>query len=257
MDSKDSLTGFLTEKKLPTITRILESTYALNKKPFTILIFDIDHFKRINERFGHLGGDEVLAFFSGQVLRHFAEIEFIPFRLEGETFMLVFPGQQTRQIKPRVDALIRALKKKPCSLKHLSFHISCSAGLADCPSAGATWQSVREAADRALHFSKMTGRGRATEYTHISFLKGLRFLIVTICLVIILVTARVTFWAKGQHFGEPSSGKVTVYLKSGGTIQGQLLEKSGDSVSIQISIGEGYGITVLKRDQIKKISQKK
>jgi len=150
----DDLTGLVNR---PYITRRLAEECARASRygqPLCVVMIDLDHFKRINDSFGHARGDEVL--------RHFAHIgtaSLLPgvelARWGGEEFLLLLPAVGQEAAVAQVDAVRAGLANASSSC---GIAVTFSAGLA-CD-AGAGFQDMMERADRALYLAKNDGRNR-------------------------------------------------------------------------------------------------
>ena len=129
------------------------------KTSLAVILADVDHFKLVNDTYGHQAGDTVLKNMA-QILR----IELRPYdavgRYGGEEFLLVIPtcdSQTAREIANRIR--VRILEE-PFTSQSLaqSFHITCSFGIAIAESNDATVDSLLASADRALYAAKGSGR---------------------------------------------------------------------------------------------------
>jgi diguanylate cyclase (GGDEF)-like protein len=120
----------------------------------TLLLTDIDHFKRINETIGHDGGDEVLRVFA-RTLRQVAPLGALIARMGGEEFAILSPAD--RAIAP--DALLARLRAA-----RMPFDLTVTASIGACCGplmAEPDWKSMYRRADRALFDAKEAGRDRA------------------------------------------------------------------------------------------------
>lgn len=132
-------------------------------KHFALILLDLDHFKEINDRFGHLVGDKVLRETARAVLRAIRGGD-SAFRYGGEEFAILLSAvdsQVTRTVAERVRQEIAALKV------HLDdgatwTAITASAGYALCPDHGTSVHELVAAADAALYRSKREGRDRVS-----------------------------------------------------------------------------------------------
>ena len=123
-------------------------------------MIDIDHFKNINDEYGHDAGDLVLRTL-GQFLQTHVRGGDIACRFGGEEFLLILPDAPLKATRKRAEALWTALKDvemsyegKPLPTPTLSF------GVAVLPDDGETRQAVLRAADAALYRAKASGRNR-------------------------------------------------------------------------------------------------
>ena len=126
-----------------------------------LALFDIDHFKRWNDQYGHAAGDRVLRDFARFLEDQTRPVEPV-FRIGGEEFLVMFPDAGLEAAGKRVDAMRAALAaagfQRPGDTQALTF----SAGLAQWPEDGATLEAVLEAADRRLYAAKSAGRNRVS-----------------------------------------------------------------------------------------------
>ncbi len=126
------------------------------RAPFTVAFIDLDHFKAINDLYGHLAGDSVLRHFAG-LLRKAAPAHAVPGRLGGEEFAIVMPEttlETGRAIGLRLSALVRST---PCPSEPDAIAYTVSIGMAERQS-GEDADAVMRRADRALYDAKQMGR---------------------------------------------------------------------------------------------------
>ena len=156
----DALTGLANRRA---IMGALEGAIAAalqTKIPLAVLLCDIDHFKRINDGFGHIAGDEVLAAFGrrlGGVVRSPEAVG----RYGGEEFLLLLPGDLDA-LAGRVSAIRSAITDAPYVFGEAERTVTSSGGLAFLR-AGDTAVSLLERADVALYKAKENGRNRIEE----------------------------------------------------------------------------------------------
>lgn len=126
--------------------------------PVTLLLLDIDHFKSINDRFGHTAGDDTLRLMAGQIRSHLGNQGFAG-RLGGDEFAIVLDmGHSAAEafaesLRAAIDTL--SLPASP------GLGCTVSLGLADPPDAGLGLREWIEAADRALYEAKRGGRNQS------------------------------------------------------------------------------------------------
>ncbi len=131
--------------------------------PLALVLCDMDHFKAINDRFGHLAGDAVLQTFAS-MFAHELRVYDVACRFGGEEFALILPGATAEEAVAVCERLRRALqvrtfRKYPELTATVSFGVTDGAveGTAGAPG----WV---EAADRALYSAKQSGRNRVHVY---------------------------------------------------------------------------------------------
>ncbi|SDC08784.1 diguanylate cyclase (GGDEF) domain-containing protein [Cupriavidus sp. YR651] len=126
------------------------------RQPFSVAFIDLDHFKAINDLYGHLAGDSVLRHFAG-LLRKSAPSGAILGRLGGEEFAIVMPDstmEAGRAVGLRLSALVRST---PCPSEPDAIAYTVSIGMAE-RQAGENADAVMRRADRALYDAKQMGR---------------------------------------------------------------------------------------------------
>ena len=128
--------------------------------PLSLMMVDIDFFKSVNDRFGHLGGDEVLCEVARR-LRKSSRTYDIVGRFGGEEFVVVAPGCGAAQGLIRAERLREVVYSQPIPLKDLSVAVTISVGVATTldPSRE-SMEAFLAAADKALYRAKAAGRNR-------------------------------------------------------------------------------------------------
>ncbi|CAO4174474.1 diguanylate cyclase [Methylorubrum populi] len=123
-----------------------------------IILADLDHFKSINDRFGHAGGDEVLREFvrrAGTLLPGDSHLA----RLGGEEFGIVLPGRDQRATARLAERLRHIIGGTPVLWREAAIPVTVSVGVAAL-AAGEVFHEALERADTALYAAKMEGRNR-------------------------------------------------------------------------------------------------
>jgi diguanylate cyclase (GGDEF)-like protein/PAS domain S-box-containing protein len=130
-----------------------------NRHPVSVIMCDLDDFKAINDRYGHLGGDEILRTF-GDLLKRQVRGSDIYCRYGGEEFLLVLPQMPGEYAVERAEQLRNALAAAAVSYGASSIKATASFGVATFPQDGRTGDELIAAADRALYAAKAAGRNR-------------------------------------------------------------------------------------------------
>ncbi|MBL8341045.1 MAG: diguanylate cyclase [Rubrivivax sp.] len=149
---RDALTGLWNR-------RALEQWFpgeCAHSEVSTLALLDLDHFKHINDRYGHAAGDAVLRDFAAE-LRAVVRAGDAVFRIGGEEFVLVLPGLDAATTEQRLGALQLHLAQRP--LGGLPQATGFSAGITDTSAGGKVLESLMQAADAALYRAKAEGRG--------------------------------------------------------------------------------------------------
>jgi len=124
---------------------------------FSIIIFDLDHFKQFNDRCGHLQGDQVLRQI-GDILRaRTGELD-LPARYGGEEFAILLPDCNLEEAIPLAEAIREAIADEPFTGQERldSNNLTISGGVASYPQHGQSTGELIEAADRRLYEAKAT-----------------------------------------------------------------------------------------------------
>lgn len=163
----DTLTGLLNRKTFENkITKVFSAMLSQHDRQndqaeshYFLAIFDIDHFKRVNDDFGHLIGDEVLLLFSQLMTKSFREKDLL-FRFGGEEFVAVFECQS-------VDDMERALNRFRETVSQFSFpqvgNVHISAGFT-VVRADDTPAQLIDRSDVSLYYAKNNGRNQVSNY---------------------------------------------------------------------------------------------
>ncbi len=123
-----------------------------------LAVLDIDHFKRINDDYGHLAGDKVLKIIAGELFKRLRKTDFIA-RFGGEEFVLLIPSTPMEGGLKLLDTLRSAIENCPFHFKGERVTIGLSGGISAFGSAESSEQ-VFERADQALYRAKRGGRNR-------------------------------------------------------------------------------------------------
>lgn len=153
----DSLTGVYNKK---TITEYAKKRISEEKeKRIVIAILDVDHFKSVNDTFGHLYGDKVLARVGGRLKEIVGEDGVIG-RIGGDEFMIVFNGLDDDQVLRGMLRAIRTQIKWEFAEDFENISITCSIGASIFPVNGRDYEDLFKKADCCLYIAKEKGRDR-------------------------------------------------------------------------------------------------
>ena len=155
----DGLTGLLNRSAVLADGQVQLQRSRRQGRPLALLLVDVDHFKQVNDRCGHLAGD--------QVLRHFADLlqhcvqghDHLLGRYGGEEFVLVLQGRTQRAARERAVAIRTRLQQYPALLASGPVSVTASIGLAMDEGQG-DLSTLLAAADAALYRAKAAGRDR-------------------------------------------------------------------------------------------------
>jgi diguanylate cyclase (GGDEF)-like protein len=156
--TRDPLTGVHNRAALAAELHALLEARDRDGASAAIAVLDLDHFKSVNDRYGHATGDRVLVDFC-RILRHHAVTEDRVFRFGGEEFVLLMPGRAGTQATDHTERLRRRVAAE---LATDGGPVTVSCGVATLRE-GDTWEQWLRRADAALYRAKSNGRNR-TEF---------------------------------------------------------------------------------------------
>jgi len=156
----DSLTGLHNRYYLNEISRIELLKSKRYKYPIAAAYLDIDHFKKINDTYGHDVGDIVLKQFAHFIKNHVRESDLV-FRVGGEEFFILMPYINKDEAQKIMERTRKILKKEGCI--HIEKEKICytfSAGITDTIESGHNLENLIKAADKKLYEAKAAGRDK-------------------------------------------------------------------------------------------------
>lgn len=154
--ASDSLTGLPNRRALMTALQRELSRSARSAEPLSVAVVDVDHFKRVNDTFGHLAGDEVLREVASAMVSSLRDLDIVA-RYGGEEFAVVLPNCGAEQARAALERMRAAVAQTQTVTR-----VTVSAGVATVDGGVMDGEQVLAAADEALYNSKNTGRDRVT-----------------------------------------------------------------------------------------------
>lgn len=132
--------------------------------PDCLMILDIDHFKHINDAWGHAAGDTVLVEVAKR-LRDAVRDTDMAMRWGGEEFLVYSPKTKPGQLVPMVNRILQAIGGTPIRVGHSAMQVTVSAGFISLPFSGlpekiCDWEKAMQLADMAMYLGKVNGRNR-------------------------------------------------------------------------------------------------
>lgn len=158
---KDELTGLYNHRWIQTeMDELVEA-----KQPFSLLMLDIDHFKRYNEILGHVQGDEALRHIANVMMAERLPDEKVS-RYSGEEFAVILPDYDLVQAEVKAERLRKAIEesKFPGAERLPGQKLTVSIGVAHFPDMAETKQDLLVKVDDALYKGKFTGRNKVSIY---------------------------------------------------------------------------------------------
>jgi len=161
--ARDGLTEIFNKRKYDEEVQREFARAVRHKRPLSLIIFDLDEFKQINDTYGHLCGDFVLKQVAS-LAKELVRPEQVLARVGGDEFVILAPETGTAG----AETMATKLRDHVINLDHrygdLRISISCSFGIAELTDAMTTPQDLYRAADSALLLSKRSGRNRVAVY---------------------------------------------------------------------------------------------
>ncbi len=158
----DDLTGVKNRRYLKDLTLSVIPSVTKDGTVYTVAIVDLDHFKEVNDTYGHLKGDSVIKAFAN-FLKDNLRKDDVVIRYGGDEFVIFQPGLTHKNSKIVWQRIISNLKNTPLS----GIQMSMSVGLASYPEDGKDFDTLFKEADERLYIAKRSGRGRIGENSKI------------------------------------------------------------------------------------------
>ena len=161
----DPLTGLYNRRFCKDYARKLMAMARRKNTPLGFIMLDLDHFKKINDVYGHEVGDRILKQFAKTVTQSMRETN-LTARLGGEEFVVLLPdtgAQACQVVAERIRMAVSKMSMPQVNEKPLP-QITVSLGIAVYPEHGGSLEEMFQASDRALYESKRAGRNRTTLY---------------------------------------------------------------------------------------------
>ena len=165
---EDSLTGLKNRRYFNELMQHEATRANREGAPLSLIMMDLDHFKRINDRYGHAVGDSVLVSVAGLLREHFRNADVVC-RLGGEEFVALLPGATTERAEMRAQELIERVRKLEIQYAGTVLSpITLSCGVATYPCHAHEPIALLGLADKALYQAKHQGRDRSTTWNTVT-----------------------------------------------------------------------------------------
>lgn len=134
------------------------------KHPLTLMLFDIDHFKHVNDTYGHLTGDYVLTHVAELITQQLKAIDpsLTLYRTGGEEFTIIFDNYAVSQAREHVDAIAQEVREAEFQHAGKTIDISISVGVTQLKIDDGSQVDLYRRADESLYYSKRHGRDQVT-----------------------------------------------------------------------------------------------
>lgn len=156
----DPLTGLFNRRQFDQLVKQELARCDRQPMPISLLMIDLDHFKFINDRYGHPLGDEVIRHTANLLRKHTRSTDSVA-RLGGEEFLLLLPDSTASQAMVIAEKLRKLLEETPLPMKDGLLYLTASFGIASLDSGvSSTYERLYATADQALYRAKASGRNR-------------------------------------------------------------------------------------------------
>ncbi len=160
----DELTGLYTKRHFLKKIKQAEKEYLVRKKGFSVMMIDVDHFKYVNDSYGHPVGDRVLAQI-GELLMANVRHGDTACRYGGEEFVVLLNRGDTTEARNLAERLRKRIEAQPFTIDTIPpFHKTISIGLSCCPRHFCTAEEMIKGADAALYTAKDLGRNQVVMF---------------------------------------------------------------------------------------------
>ena len=161
--SHDPLTDLANRRTLEQALALEWERWQRHATPFSVSVLDIDHFKRINDRYGHGGGDRVLAAAARRLRRQARKVDVVA-RWGGEEFVVLMPATAEEDAGVAAERQRQVLANGPIALDDEAVPVTISVGVATVNAGDADVGAVIARADAALYQAKADGRDRVVRF---------------------------------------------------------------------------------------------
>jgi diguanylate cyclase (GGDEF)-like protein len=153
----DGLTGLTNHRAFQERLSTLHALADRSEQKFSLILTDIDHFKRVNDTYGHPVGDEVLRRVAAVLTGRSRKVDIVA-RYGGEEFVIVLPDTDGRGAEIFANKLREELAAETMNSDADAFHVTISMGIAEYPRDASDRRELIERADQALYRCKERGR---------------------------------------------------------------------------------------------------
>ena len=154
----DPLTGLGNRRYFERAIEPMFGAFEDKEEDFSIMVFDIDHFKRVNDILGHDMGDQILKEIAARLVTNMRAVDVVS-RYGGEEFMVAMPNTNAEDARIAADRVRGLIAGTPVFVDGQALHITTSAGVAQIK-AGEQLRDIFKRADSALYKAKLAGRNQ-------------------------------------------------------------------------------------------------
>lgn len=156
---EDELTGVYNRRFLFNYFQSKVVWDALEDRPLSVIMLDVDHFKSLNDKYGHQIGDQALTWVAG-LLKELAGEEGLAIRYAGDEFIILLPFGDNQAAVRLGERVLQRVRQEPVPLDGRELYLSLSMGIASAPKDAQSGKGLIHKADTALYYAKKSGRDR-------------------------------------------------------------------------------------------------
>ena len=156
----DSLTGLYNRNKLNLIINDQLARYARNKRPFAVLMIDVDYFKTLNDSLGHIAGDEILTAVANKIIHCIRSVDFAA-RYGGDEFILILTETTVDEAMKTAERIRSQVASVHCNAINQTVEVTLSIGIIQSEPEDTSLTILLSRVDSALYEAKHAGRNQA------------------------------------------------------------------------------------------------
>ena len=164
----DALSGLLNRRAFNSVAQQFFMASRRYKSPLSIIMLDIDLFKRINDKHGHDAGDQAIQWISNMLTNTIRESDCIA-RFGGEEFIILLPNTETNGAVKTAEKIRSSIACRPFTVNGIEIPITISLGVSSADKDDTSIEAAVKRADTALYESKSSGRNKVSLSMHSSF----------------------------------------------------------------------------------------
>ena len=160
----DSMTGLCNRRHFMTLAAAEWSRFQRYYRPLSVLMIDVDHFKSVNDRYGHAVGDEALISVANACVEGKRASDIVG-RIGGEEFAMLLPETDLYQARIVAERICKAVAASTLKAHDIQFKVTASIGFAAATVSMSGFEALLNAADQALYQAKDKGRNRVVAWS--------------------------------------------------------------------------------------------